>query len=101
MNDKFKGQQLTSCQFSCLCYPLDLKHASSIWKIVIPMEDNGDGPNYWYHFVLIKGASLFRFLFRHVYPPDVFLRSIDDYAQDNYCCGEEIDQDFFNPTDAE
>ena len=33
-----KGQLLTSCQFSCLFYPLDLNHASSNWKIVISIE---------------------------------------------------------------
>ena len=33
-----KGQHLTSCQFSCLCYPLDSKHASFICRIVNPME---------------------------------------------------------------
>ena len=47
---------------------------------------------------LIGGWFIF---FPHVFFPDVFLRSVDDYAKNNHWCDEDIDQDFFNPTDAE
>ena len=67
-----KGQHLTSCQFSCLCYPLYLKHASFIWRIVIPMEiPSGQSPK-WLSIPII--ATISRLLCQELTVQNEYLR---------------------------